>query len=329
MNIDEKSVKKIQRSNDVIPLGRTGMNISVLGLGTWQWGDRFFWGYGSTHDNSDIQAAFQTSLAAGINFFDTAEVYGLGKSEKFLGGFVKTISLPERKNLVIGSKFSPLPHRLRKDHLRGALNGSLRRLGMNQIELYQVHWPYSVRSIETWAEGLADAIKEGLIRAAGVSNYNPKQLKRAWLVLKERGYFLASNQVEYNLLNRKVEKTGLLTLCQELGVTLIAYSPLAQGLLTGKYTPENQPKGFRGGSHNKALLEKIQPMIMMMGEMGEEHGGKTPAQVALNWTICKGAVAIPGAKNQQQALENAGALGWRLAPEEVAALDRASDEALA
>jgi len=326
MNIDEKSAEKIQRWNDVVPLGRTGINISVLGLGTWQWGDRFFWGYGSTQDNSDIQAAFQTSLAAGINFFDTAEVYGLGKSEKFLGRFMKTIPLPERKGLVIGSKFSPLPHRLRKGQFGGALNGSLRRLGMNQIELYQVHWPYSARSIETWAEGLADAMKAGLIRAAGVSNYNAKQMKRAWLVLKERGYFLASNQVAFNLLNRGVEKTGLLALCQELGVTLIAYSPLAQGLLTGKYTPENHPKGFRSGSHHKALVEKIQPMIRMMREMGEEHGRKTPAQVALNWTICKGAVAIPGAKNQRQALENAGALGWRLTPEEVAALDRASDE---
>jgi aryl-alcohol dehydrogenase-like predicted oxidoreductase len=322
-------VEEIQRSNDVLPLGRTGMNISVLGLGTWQWGDRFFWKYGSTHDNSDIQAAFQTSLAAGINFFDTAEVYGLGKSEKFLGGFVKTIPLPERKGLVIGSKFSPLPHRLRKDQMRRALDGSLRRLGMNQIELYQIHWPYSARSIETWAEGLADAMKEGLIRAAGVSNYNSKQLQRAWLVLKERGYTLASNQVEYNLLNRGVEKTGLLALCQELGVTLIAYSPLAQGVLTGKYTPEHRPAGFRSGVYSKNLLEKMQPLVLMMREIGEGHGGKTPAQVALNWTICKGAVAIPGAKNQHQALENAGALGWRLAPEEVRALDRASDEALA
>ncbi len=326
MSIDEMPVKEIQRSNDVVPLGRTGMNISVLGLGTWQWGDRFFWGYGSTHDHSDIQAAFQTSLAAGINFFDTAEVYSLGKSEKFLGRFVKTISLPERKSLVIGSKFSPLPHRLRKDQMRRALNGSLRRLGMNQIELYQIHWPYSARSIKTWVEGLADAMEAGLIRAAGVSNYNPKQLKRAWLVLKERGYSLASNQVEYNLLNRRIEKTGLLALCQELEVTLIAYSPLAQGLLTGKYTPEHKPSGFRSGSHNQALMEKIQPLIGKMREIGEGHGGKTPAQVALNWTICKGAVAIPGAKNQRQALENAGALGWRLAPEEVAALDRASDE---
>jgi aryl-alcohol dehydrogenase-like predicted oxidoreductase len=319
----------IKRSNDTIPLGKTGINISVLGLGTWQWGDRFFWGYGNTHNRADIQAAFQTSLAAGINFFDTAEVYGLGKSEKFMGSFVKTLEASERMNLAIGTKFSPLPHRLRKSQLRLALEGSLRRLDMSRITLYQVHWPQSSRSIETWMSGLADALKEGLILAAGVSNYNTKQLRQAWTVLNKRGFALASNQVEYSLLNREIEKTGLLALCQEMGVTVIAYSPLAKGLLTGKYSPEHRPGGFRRGIFRRDLLEKTQLLTSLMQEIGAGHGRKSPAQVALNWTICKGAVAIPGAKNQQQALENAGAMGWRLTPEEVAALEKTSDKVLA
>jgi aryl-alcohol dehydrogenase-like predicted oxidoreductase len=319
----------IQRSKDVVPLGTTGVNISVLGLGTWQWGDRFFWGYGDTHNRADIQAAFQTSLAAGINFFDSAEVYGLGKSEKFLGSFVKTLDASERKNMIIGTKFSPLPHRLKKSQLRRALEGSLRRLDMSRVTLYQVHWPQSPRSIETWMGGLADALKEGLILAAGVSNYNIQQLQQAWTVLKKRGFSLASNQVEYSLLNREIEKSGLLALCQELDVTVIAYSPLAKGLLTGKYTPDHRPGGFRRGVYRKDFLEKIQPLIGLMGEIGAGHGRKSPAQVALNWTICKGAVPIPGAKNQQQALENAGALGWRLSREEVEALEKTSDKVLA
>ncbi len=137
---------------------------------------------------------------------------------------------------------------------------------------------------------------------------------------------LASNQVEYSLINRKVEENGLLDLCKELGVTLIAYSPLGQGLLTGKYTPENPPSGIRGLRYRVDLLRKTGHLVRLMEDIGQEHGGKTPAQVALNWTICKGALPIPGAKNARQARENMEALGWRLTPSQVESLDQASRE---
>jgi aryl-alcohol dehydrogenase-like predicted oxidoreductase len=136
---------------------------------------------------------------------------------------------------------------------------------------------------------------------------------------------LASNQMEFHLLNRQVERKGLLKLCRELGVTMIAYSPLSKGMLTGKYTPEMPPAGMRGRMFSRARLAAIQPLIKIMGEFGTAHGGKSCAQVAINWLICKGAVPIPGAKNPRQAQENAGALGWRLSEAEIVTLDEASE----
>lgn len=130
--------------------------------------------------------------------------------------------------------------------------------------------------------------------------------------------------MEYSLLHRKPEQNGVLATCQELGITLIAYSPLAQGLLTGKYSPENPPPGLRGLRYGRRRLRAIAPLLRLLQSIGEAHGGKTPAQVALNWLICKGAVPIPGAKDARQARENAGALGWRLTPEEVERLDQVS-----
>ncbi|MCS7010307.1 MAG: aldo/keto reductase, partial [Anaerolineales bacterium] len=144
-------------------------------------------------------------------------------------------------------------------------------------------------------------------------------------VLTKYNIPLASNQVEYHLLNRSIEKNGLLTRCKELGVRVIAYSPLAKGLLTGKYSPENPPPALRGGTSREDLL-RLQELINLMREIGQNHGGKTPAQVALNWILCKGALPIPGAKNEIQAAQNAGALGWRLTEEEVQTLDMASDK---
>ncbi len=137
---------------------------------------------------------------------------------------------------------------------------------------------------------------------------------------------MASNQVEYSLVNRNPERSGLLTLCQELGVSIIAYSPLGKGSLTGKYSSENLPPGIRSRHYNKMFLARIQPLIRILREIGQSHDGKTPAQVSLNWLICKGAVPIPGAKNMHQAQDNLGALGWQLNEEEIAILDRISEE---
>jgi aryl-alcohol dehydrogenase-like predicted oxidoreductase len=190
--------------------------------------------------------------------------------------------------------------------------------------LYQIHWPFPPVAIETWMDGLAEVVKEGLALAVGVSNYNVDQLRRAHAALASRGVPLASNQVEYSLWQRDPERTGLLDACRELGVTLIAYSPLAQGLLTGKYTADSPPPGLRRRRIRRRRLLQMEPLIALLREIGEAAGGKTPAQVALNWLICKGTVPIPGAKNAQQAEGNIGALGWRLTDEQVSALDATS-----
>jgi aryl-alcohol dehydrogenase-like predicted oxidoreductase len=306
-----------------VPLGATGIQISPLGIGTWAWGDKVFWQYGKGgYSDADIEAAYQASLAYGINFFDTAEVYGLGRSERLLGNYARQAGWP----VVVASKFFPFPWRLSKGQLRRALRNSLQRLGMDSIALYQLHWPFPPVPIDAWMDGLADAVEAGLVRAVGVSNYNVQQTQRAHAALARRGIPLASNQVEYSLWQRKPETSGLLEVCRQLDVTVIAYSPLAQGLLTGKYTPQNPPPGLRGRRYGSALA-RIQPLTALLREIGSAHGDRTPAQVALNWAICKGTAPIPGAKNARQARDNAGALGWRLSADEVQALDLASARA--
>jgi len=303
-------------------LGITDLVIPSIGIGTWAWGEQLYWGYGRSYGEAEIKSAFVASLEAGINLFDTAEIYGRGNSERLLGKFIQE----SRHPVIIATKFMPFPWRIRKNQMRSAMHASLERLNLPQVDLYQIHSPASLVSIKTWADGLADLVENGLSRAVGVSNYRASQLRRAHTALKQRGVSLASNQVEFHLLNHSVEQNGLLTLCQDLGVTLLAYSPLAQGLLTGKYSPKNPPSGLRSMRYSTDLLRRIGPLLRLMSEIGREHGGKTPAQVALNWTICKGTVPIVGAKTDRQLQENAKALGWRLSPSQIAALDKTSLE---
>jgi aryl-alcohol dehydrogenase-like predicted oxidoreductase len=292
-----------------------------MGVGTWQWGDTLVWQYGRGYAAGEVRAAYEAAVAAGMTFFDTAEVYGLGHSERFLGEFTRGgSSAPVR----VATKFFPLPWRVTRASVTRALRGSLKRLSRPAVDLYQIHWPSPTARIETMMAGLADAVQAGLARAVGVSNYNLEQTERAHAALAQRGVALASNQVHYSLLNRQVESAGLLARCAALGVTLIAYSPLEMGLLSGKYTPDRPPSGSRAHRYPPEYLARIQPLLARLGEMGRAHGERTPAQVALNWTICKGTLPIPGAKNAEQARENAGALGWRLTPAEVAELDTAS-----
>jgi aryl-alcohol dehydrogenase-like predicted oxidoreductase len=306
----------------LIPLGKTDVMVSLVGLGAWAWGDRLYWSYGRGYDAEDVRAAFDVSLDAGMNWIDTAESYGSGQSERLLGRFIAESQEP----VVIASKFMPYPWRLGKGALRKALLKSLNRLGVQRIDLYQIHLPFPPVSVETWADAFADAVQDGLVRAVGVSNYNEEQMRTANAVLAKRGVPLASNQVPYNLLDRKVERNGLLKACEELNIGLIAYSPIAQGVLTGKYTPDRNLPGVRGRRYPRVLLERVQPLLQRMREIGQQHHGKTPSQVALNWLIGKGVFPIPGAKNARQAQENAGALGWRLSETEVAELERMSDQ---
>lgn len=292
-----------------------------FGVGCWAWGDRLVWGYGRGYSSEDVRLAFDASIDAGVCLFDTAEVYGQGQSEQLLGQFIKTTD----RRLIIATKFMPYPWRLRRSSLIRALRGSLKRLGIEQVDLYQIHQPLMPVTVETWMSAMSEAVQLGLTREVGVSNYERSWTQRAFDALAREGIPLASNQVEYSLINRKIEKNGLLKQCQELGVRLIAYSPLGMGLLTGKYTPENLPSGIRGGRYNARFIEHMTPLMTLIKRIGSDHDGKTPSQVALNWVICKGALPIPGAKTLAQAEMNAGALGWRLTEAEVDALDEASD----
>jgi len=303
-----------------IPLGQSGVSIPPMGVGAWAWGDRFFWNYGQDYDQEDVRAAFQASIKRGLTFIDTAEAYGFGRSERLVGEFSRTTDRP----LQIATKFFPYPWRLFASQLARAARGSLERLGRDHIDLYQIHWPLPLRSVRTWVGQMATAHQAGLIRAIGVSNYDVDQMLTAVEVLAEADLPLASNQVRYSLLDRDIERSGLKQACADEGVTVIAYSPLAQGLLTGKYSIDHPMPGARGRRVDDRMMRQLPRLLDRMRSIGEGHGGKTLPQVALNWVIAKGAVPIPGAKNAEQAIENAGALGWSLSPAEVDELDQLS-----
>ena len=294
-----------------------------MGLGAWQWGDRVVWQYGHGYGDAEVHQAFLASLNEGIRFIDTAEIYGNGRSERLLGQFLKETDQP----VLIATKFLPFPWRFGKNALVRALKGSLARLSVESVDLYQIHFPSPLMSIDTMMVGLAECVKSGLTRTVGVSNFSQTQMLAAYSALARHNIPLASNQVHYSLLNRSVEKNGTLARCKELGIRLIAHSPIEMGLLSGKYRVDSPPPGTRSRSYTN-LLPKIGQLLKLMTEIGQDHGGKSNVQVALNWVICKGALPIPGAKNAQQAQENTGALGWRLTDEEVARLDETSNKLL-
>ena len=307
-------------SNDRIRLGQTAIEVSPMGLGTWAWGDRLVWGFGRGYGEPEVKSAYRASRASGVDFFDTAEIYGQGRSERILGQLARE----EQGRIFLATKFFPYPWRPYRGALVPALRGSLRRLGVSRVDLYQIHFPFPPLSVESWMESMADAVELGLTLAVGVSNYSVRQMERAHAALARRGVPLMSNQVEYSLLQRGPERSGLMQTCRDLGVTLIAYSPLGMGLLTGKYGPGRPPplsRRRRAGG----LLDQIGPLLDVLRQIGQDHGGKAPAQVALNWTMAKGTLPIPGAKNERQAVENAGALGWSMTADQVARLDAASD----
>lgn len=294
-----------------------------MGLGAWQWGDRIVWQYGHGYGEQEVQKAFQTSIHEGISFVDTAEVYGNGLSERLLGRFIKETDQP----VVVATKYFPFPWRFTKGSVVKALKASLERLGLESVDLYQIHWPSATMSTDLLMDGLAECVKSGLTRTVGVSNFGHNRMLAAYSGLARHNIPLASNQVHYSLLNRGIEQKGVLARAQELGVRLIAYSPLEKGLLSGKYSAGNLPSGTRNRRYAR-VLSKIPPLLKLMTEIGQDHGGKTNVQVALNWLICKGALPIPGAKTEAQALQNAGGLGWRLTEAEVAKLDEASEQVM-
>ncbi|MGB3310901.1 MAG: aldo/keto reductase [Nodosilinea sp.] len=310
-----------------VTLAPGGLVIPALGVGTWAWGDSLFWDYGKAYSDSDLHAAFDATLDAGLTLFDTAEIYGFGQSERLIGRFMQQRPQQAAQGAIVATKYFPLPWRFSKQSVVDALSASLDRLQVASVALYQVHWPLDfLLSQKEMMQALAAEVKRGRIGAVGVSNYSASQMRDAHRYLAEQGIPLAANQVQYSLLSRNPEVNGVIDTARELGVTILAYSPLAQGLLTGKYTPEAnlKPAGARwlNPRFSQSGLTELMPVIQALQDIGEKRD-RTPAQVALNWLVAQGNVMpIPGAKNARQAAQNAGALGWELNDDERERLDQ-------
>jgi aryl-alcohol dehydrogenase-like predicted oxidoreductase len=310
--------------HDTVTLAGLDRPIAPLGLGTWAWGDRSTWGmggYDADLTEERIAEAWAATLSAGVALIDTAEVYGSGESERIIGRLLAA-DPSARDRVVLATKFMPMPQKLDvRGALRRSVEGSLSRLGVDRIDLYQIHGPTSLRSKKAIAGALAAVVDDGLVTAVGVSNYSAREVRATHAALAAHGVPLATNQVEYSLLRRVPETGGLLAACRDLGVTILAYSPIGQGRLTGKYSAANPPPGKRGFSAHP--MEEVDRVVEVVRRIADAHA-RTPSQVALRWLIEKGAVPIPGAKNAEQAEQNAGALGWELDPGDVAQLDAAA-----
>lgn len=303
------------------------LSLSQMGCGTWAWGNRFLWGYDQSMD-SQLQEVFNLNVENGVTWFDTGDSYGTGKlngrSESLLGKFYQEYQGVNKENICIATKLAVYPWRLTAKSMVKACRKSAQRLGKN-VDLAQLHW--SPANYFPWQEkpllnGLADLSEQGLVKAIGLSNYGSKNLQKAHKIFQQRNVAIATLQVQYSLLSTyPLSKLGLKEVCDELGIKIIAYSPLTLGLLTGKYQEGSPlPKGVRGFLF-KRLLPSIKPLLECLKEIADSRY-KTIPQVALNWCICKGTIPIPGAKNPQQALENLGALGWRLDDGEVRELEK-------
>lgn len=306
-------------------LGRTGVSVSRLGLGAMTWGEpRFGPGqgaYGPSDGRDEEAAALATSREAGVTLVDTAAMYSRGASERRVGELAR-----QNPGIQIATKFPASPWQLAAS-LPDALDASLARLGVERVTLYQIHFPSFLQPIPTLMRHLAAAVRDGKALAVGVSNYSAAQMRLAHRVLADEGVPLASNQVQYSLITRAPETDGTLDACRELGVTLIAYSPLAMGALSGKYrTGAPPPRGIRGYLPQfwTSRLRRLEPVLGLLAEIGAAKGRTVP-EVALRWLIEDPIVLpIPGAKNAAQARVNAGALAFTLDPSERDALTAAA-----
>jgi aryl-alcohol dehydrogenase-like predicted oxidoreductase len=306
-------------------LGKTGILVTPVGLGVMELaGGGGLLGHAFPVIPQEVKnAIIKAALDGGINWFDTAEVYGAGVSEHSLATGLKAAGKTDQE-VVVATKWWPLfrtagdiPHSI-QDRL-GFLDGY-------SISNYMVHQPYSFSSPEAEMNAMADLLEAGKIKSVGVSNFGPVRMRRAQAALEKRGLPLAENQVHYSLLHREIETNGVLETARELGMTITAYTPIERGLLSGKYhkQPEllNRMSGVRKAmlQHN---LERTRPLINVMDEMAAKYSASI-AQVALNWVIHFNGeivVTIPGATKVSQAGEAAGAMKFRLTSEELARLD--------
>ena len=301
-------------------IGSSDLEVGVVGVGTWQWGGGAIWASPKGPDQTDIPSAYDVALDHGLDFLDTAEIYGA--AESVIGGLRSGDARPA----VIASKYFPNPKRWRLQALDRAIDRSLERLGVDCIDLYQVHWPFSMIPHRRLLRRLAAAVHDGRIRYVGVSNFTAVQTRRAYAILADAGVPLVSNQVSYSLLRRAPEVNGVLDACRELEMTLIGYSPLAQGLLAGKFRLGVQ--GVRTGVMS-ALLGRPTPdrasaVNQSLLRIGAEIGA-SQAQVAIAW-MCRDPAVLPivGVRNAAHAKSNVDAAAIQLDSDQLHELDAVS-----
>ena len=305
------------------------IHLPPMGCGTWAWGNRLLWDYDPSMD-SQLQEVFNVCVSNGVTLFDTGDSYGTGKlkgrSEILLGKFEREYQGVNKDKICLATKLAPYPWRLTRGAMVAAGKASAERFGRN-IDLVQMHWSTAnYFPLQEWQllDGLGDLYEKGLVKGVGLSNYGAKRLRKVYQKFSDRGIPIITLQVQYSLLSTyPVVELGVKEVCDELGIKLIAYSPLALGLLTGKYSSKgNVPPGLRGWVC-KQILPGARSLLSCLEAIATARN-KTMAQVAINWCICKDTIPIPGAKNPEQAKQNIGALGWYLDEGEVTELDKAA-----
>ena len=310
------------------PPNTSPLQLPKMGCGTWAWGNRLLWNYEPSMD-ADLQKVFNLCVSNGITLFDTGDSYGTGKlngrSESLLGEFAANYGGVNRDRLCLATKLAPYPWRLTRQSMVNAAQASRDRMG--RLALAQLHW--STANYAPWQEpallsGLCDLYEQGIIRGVGLSNFGPKRLRNIYPIFRDRQIPIRTLQIQYSLLSTyPVTDLGLKETCDELGIKIIAYSPLCLGVLTGKYKDNTAyPKGLRSFLFRQ-LVPNAKPVVNCLQAIAQERN-KTPAQIALNWCIAKGTIPIPGAKTLQQAKDNIGAIDWLLNDGEVDALDKAA-----
>ena len=295
-----------------------GVRLSVIGLGTWQFGSKE-WGYGEDYAQNETGRILQRALDLGINLVDTAEIYGRGESERIVGRYLDG----RRNEAFVASKVLPIAPTANYVERHG--RASAERLGIDTIDLYQVHWPNPAIPISQQMQGMRRLQDAGVIKAVGVSNFSLARWKAAEAAL---GSPVLSNQVQYSLVARKPD-ADLVPYAQANDRLVIAYSPLGMGLLSGRYDADHPPQGTARLNNSLFLpenLERARPLIAALREIAAAHGA-TPAQVALAWVVHHdNVVAIPGASSVAQLEANAAAADLELSPDEMGRLTRASDD---
>lgn len=312
-------------------LGKSDLMVSPIGLGCWQFSKRKGWSgkYWSMVEDEEIREIVRISLKGGVNWFDTAEVYGWGESEKALIRALQS-SGKTSDEVIIATKWWPA-FRTAKS-ITKTIDQRIIALNNYRIDLYQIHQPFSFSFTRSQMQEMAKLVKDGKIRYVGVSNFSAKRMRIAHDELSKHGIHLISNQVQYSLLDRKMETNNILETAKKLGISIIAYSPLAQGLLSGKFhdNPEliKSRSGFRKymPAFKQKGLVKSRPVVEVLKELAETYNA-TPSQVALNWLVNSHGdivVAIPGATKIEHAQENIGAMKFKLTQEDEDRLDSIS-----